>query len=244
MEVAGKLLSKRGNVVTIELSEPEKLVELDKFGSSVVSLLFTDGRSVSPKQRNFAYALIGDIAKAEIGGKYAGEPELIKRAFYFAMDKFYGVENFSLSKSKGNMSDANSFIDMLLDFCFKHDVTLSYRPLEWLDDPYIAKFEYACMMKKMCVICGKPAELAHIDTVGFTNSRKQMDHVGLRAMALCREHHTQQHNWGDQKFLGNYHLQGIRITENIEKLYPSSTGYSAEKRDERHEKNKRSKHGR
>ncbi|WP_338379982.1 putative HNHc nuclease [Fructobacillus cardui] len=171
-------------MVTIELDSPESLYQLDKAQDSVITLGVQDGRSVSPKQRKFAYALIGDISKAEIGGKWAGEPELIKRAFYFAMDMFYGVENFSLSKSKGNMSDANVFIDMLLDFCFKHNVPLSYRPLEWLDDPYIAKFEYACMMKKMCVICGKPAELAHIDNVKFTNSRKSMNHVGLRAMAF------------------------------------------------------------
>lgn len=69
MEIAGKLLSRRGSVVTIELNDPESLYQLDKVQDSAITLNIQDGRSVSPKQRNFAYALIGDIAKAEIGGK-------------------------------------------------------------------------------------------------------------------------------------------------------------------------------
>ncbi len=220
MELPGKLLSRRGSVVTIELEIPEKLYELDKVQDSVITLNIQDGRSVSPKQRNFAFALIGDIAKAEIGGKWAGEPELIKRAFYFAMDKFYGVEDFSLSNGRGNMSDANTFINMLLEFCLQHNVPLSKRPLDNLDDPAIARYEYACLMNKRCVICGLKADHHHItgSKVGIGNDRTKINHRGRRLIALCREHHDLFHH-EEKERMAKYHLQGVPVDEKIAKIY-------------------------
>ncbi|GAP05106.1 putative HNHc nuclease [Fructobacillus tropaeoli] len=220
MEITGKLLSRRGNVVTIELAEPEKLVELDKFGSSVVSLLFTDGRSVSPKQRKFARAIMRDIANAAIGGSDADYEQRIYDRFKSDMSTYYGIEDFSMSDSKGNMSDTNVLINMLLEFCLMHNVPLSRRPLDHLDDPAIARYEYACLINKRCVICGIKADHHHItgSKVGMGNDRTKINHRGRRLIALCRQHHDLFHH-EEKERMAEYHLQGVPVDEKIAQIY-------------------------
>lgn len=220
MEFAGKLLSRRGSVVTIELESPEKLYELDKVQDSVITLCVQDGRSVSPKQRKFAWSIIQDIATASIGGSEADFEQRIYGYFKSEMAKYYGIEDFSMSDATGNMSDTNLLINMLLEFCLQHNIALRYRPLDHLDDPAIARYEYACLMNKRCVICGLKADHHHItgSKVGMGNDRTKINHRGRRLIALCRQHHDLFHH-EEKERMAEYHLQGVPVDEKIAKIY-------------------------
>lgn len=220
MEFAGKLLSRRGSVVTIELESPEKLYELDKVQDSVITLCVQDGRSVSPKQRKFAWSIIQDIATASIGGSEADYEQRIYGYFKSEMAKYYGIEDFSMSDATGNMSDTNLLINMLLEFCLQHNIALRYRPLDNLDDPAIARYEYACLMNKRCVICGLKADHHHItgSKVGIGNDRTKINHRGRRLIALCRQHHDLFHH-EEKERMAEYHLQGVPVDEKIAQIY-------------------------
>ncbi|QHJ83655.1 MAG: hypothetical protein [Caudoviricetes sp.] len=220
MEFAGKLLSRRGNVVTIELDSPESLYQLDKVQDSVITLGIHDGRSVSPRQRKFAWSIMQDIATAAIGGSEADFEQRIYGYFKSEMAKYYGIENFSMSDATGNMSDTNLLINMLLEFCLQHNIALRYRPLDHLDDPAIARYEYACLMNKRCVICGLKADHHHItgSKVGMGNDRTKINHRGRRLIALCRQHHDLFH-YEEKERMAEYHLQGVPVDEKIAQIY-------------------------
>ncbi|MGQ2283463.1 putative HNHc nuclease [Leuconostoc pseudomesenteroides] len=154
-----------------------------------------------------------------MGGYWIETPETVKQHFY-AMYEYYNsldFGEFSLSDAKGNKTDTNQFINMLLDYAAIHDISLSVKPLNELEPQEIARWEYRCLLDKRCVICGKShADLAHVDSVGANGgSRQKINHLGLRAMSLCREHHQEQHKIGIQSFMNKYHLNGIKIDEKI-----------------------------
>ena len=220
MELPGKLLSRRGSVVTIELESQEKLYELDKVQDSVITLNIQDGRSVSPRQRKFAWAIMRDIANFAIGGSDADYEQKIYGYFKSEMSIHYGIEDFSMSDATGNMSDTNLLINTLLEFCLYHNVPLSYRPLDNLDDPAIARYEYACLMNKRCVICGLKADHHHItgSKVGMGNDRSKINHRGRRLIALCREHHNLFHH-EEKERMAEYQLQGVPVNEEIARVY-------------------------
>ncbi|MDF7636946.1 putative HNHc nuclease [Leuconostocaceae bacterium ESL0958] len=225
MEIAGKLLNRRGAVVTIELDDLEKLNELEKFGSSVVSLIFCDSRSVTVKQRNFAFAIMNDIAKADIGGQWAGNEDATYEHFKFLYRCLFDDEQLSLSARSGNRESANRFIDLLLRFCLANNVSLSRKPLSELDSDFVEAFEYSCLISKKCVICGLRADLHHLtgSKVGMGNNRNHINHLGRRVMALCRKHHDQFHH-EEEQFMADNHLSGVLVDEKIARIYKLHTG--------------------
>src|SRR5690625_6733144 len=56
--------------------------------------------------------------------------------------------------------------------------------------------------------CGKPkSDLAHKQAIGRGRNRNKMDHYGHEVLALCRNHHTEQHQIGINSFNRKYHLE-------------------------------------
>lgn len=65
----------------------------------------------------------------------------------------------------------------------------------------------------MCAICGKAhADIHHWDAVG-TETRVLVDHREHRFMALCRKHHAEFHQIGEQAFINKYYVQPIKLDE-------------------------------
>ncbi|MCT4412838.1 putative HNHc nuclease [Leuconostoc pseudomesenteroides] len=209
-------------LITLQLSTDD-IHTLEKYHASgqqqVVSLIASDENGVSAQQRKFAFALLHDIWLSQKGGYWVQEVETLRRHFYAAYEYYNGLDfgDFSLSNGKGTKTDTNQFINMLLDYAAIHDISLSVKPLNELETQEIARWEYRCLLDKRCVICGKShADLAHTDSVGaHGGNRQKINHVGLRAMSLCREHHQEQHKIGIQSFMNKYHLTGIKIDEKI-----------------------------
>ena len=105
------------------------------------------------------------------------------------------------------------FIEFLINFCLENSVPTS-RPLhEYADD--IEKYVYASLLHKRCIICGRKADLHHVDQVGMGYNRNTKPQIGALVMPLCREHHGECHNIGQKAFNEKYHLQGIPADEKI-----------------------------
>ncbi|MFT8910855.1 putative HNHc nuclease [Leuconostoc pseudomesenteroides] len=208
-------------LITLQLSTDD-IHTLEKYHASgqqqVVSLIASDENGVSAQQRKFAFALLHDIWWSQVGGYWIETPETVKQHFY-AMYEYYNsldFGEFSLSAAKGTKTDTNQFINMLLDYAAIHDISLSVKPLNELEPQEIACWEYRCLMEKMCVVCGKkPSDLHHLDTVGSGVNRQHTNHLGHRAVQLCREHHNLAHSLGIETFMQRFKINGIKIDEKI-----------------------------
>ena len=176
---------------------------------------FIDSRPLSEKQRKMCYALIHAIA--DWSGSSTQE---IKEAFKleFWADKVDTLADKIFSLSNAPMSLVAEFQRFLITFVIENNVPVKRPLLEFVDD--ISHYAYMCLIHKKCAICGKKAELHHIDSVGMGNDRTEIQHEGREALSLCREHHTEIHQVGKQEFFEKYHLNGgIKIDKTILKIY-------------------------
>lgn len=178
--------------------------ELTKKIIGTVEIRLTDGRTISPEQRKKIFALVRDIAIWN-----GDNPETIRQLLTLDFVMKNGLEDlFSLSDV--DMTTAREFITYLIDFCFKWDVPTKDTLLNCTDD--IGKYLYSCLEHRKCAICNKRAEIHHVDHIGMGRDREQIVHVGLNAVALCREHHDMAHR--DEKGLfKHYFIYGIRLDE-------------------------------
>ena len=113
------------------------------------------------------------------------------------------------------MTTTREFIDFLLDTCLEMDIPLSKPASELTDD--IQHYVYSCTVHRKCAVCGKHADIHHCkgSVIGIGRNRKEVIHVGLELMPLCREHHTECHSIGQDIFNEKYHLEGVIADENL-----------------------------
>ena len=78
-------------------------------------------------------------------------------------------------------------------------------------------------LKRICVVCGRRADLHHLDKIGMGNNRNNIDHVGLRVLPLCREHHNEIHMTGDDKFINKYILTPIVVDKKLDYFIKKGT---------------------
>ena len=71
-------------------------------------------------------------------------------------------------------------------------------------------------LKRVCVVCGKKADIHHVDRVGMGNNRKKISHIGMRVLPLCRLHHQECHNTGDEKFINKYILTTVKVDKKMD----------------------------
>ena len=175
--------------------------ELIKKNIKSVELRLDDGRTISVEQRRKVFAILRDISL------WCGhEPEYLRYYFEWEFCSKYGYDWFSLSDV--DMTTAREFITYLIEFCFYHSVPTRDTLLNQTDD--IGKYLYLCLEHRKCAICNKPAEVHHVDRIGMGRDREQIVHVGLRAIALCREHHDEAHLREKELFKENY-IYGIKL---------------------------------
>lgn len=207
-----------GGVATIKATLPNLYHALDrKYGE--VEIILPDGRRISPEQRRKCYALLSEIAEW-IDGKQT--PETVEDAkqvmkWDFILKRMESQERQLFSLSSCDMSTAREFITYLIEFIVKNDIPTKVPLIEQCED--ISKYVYACLMNKRCCICGKPADLHHVQSVGSQGYRDKINHIGLEALPLCRIHHTELHKKGNKYFIETYHLQPVKIDKKIAKLY-------------------------
>lgn len=187
--------------------------------SDEVIVLWSDRRMISPEQRRKAWALVGEISAA-YGYLSASDKKQInvdlKRKFlmeYVDQLTADAIKAFSLSDI--DMSTARLYIDFLIQFILEHGIA-TQEPLYRLADD-IGAYVYGCMLNRRCAVCGKHADIHHVDRIGMGGNRDKMSHIGMRALPLCRMHHREAHDHGDETLMDKYHLQPIVIDEKIAK---------------------------
>lgn len=208
---------KAGNEILFRFRDEESanqfLSTFQLLKQTLVEIQVRDDREISAQQRKFIYALFRDISKWN-----GDDPEDIKKWFKFSYEYKKDLDEFSLRNVEKSV--AAGLITFTLDFVAEHNVPLSFKPIDALEPEDVSHFEYACLMNKCCVICGKkPSDLHHLDTIGQGVDRRKTNHLKHRAVQLCRIHHNEAHTLGIETFLSKYHINGIKIDERIAKVH-------------------------
>ncbi len=177
---------------------------------------FKDGRCLSIQQRRKIYALIGCIADWTGYTPMEAMKELLKLRF---MEEGSRLEPKVFSLSNVDMSTARDFISWLIEFCLIYGIPC--REPFWKLCEDVPKYVYACLMNKRCVVCGQKAELHHYDAVGMGRNRKEICHIGMRSLPLCRIHHMEIHSCKDGKegFCRRYIIEPAKIDKAIARKY-------------------------
>lgn len=174
-----------------------------------------DSRPLSDKQRRMCYALIKAIADWS-GSSSEDVKQAFKMEFWAEQIDTLADKIFSLSNAP--MSLVAEFQRFLVKFIIENDVPLNFPLIGYVDD--IAHYTYMCVIHRKCAVCGRRAELHHVDAVGMGNDRGDVQHLGREVISLCRAHHTEMHTLGKQDFCGKYHLDGgVTADRTILKIY-------------------------
>lgn len=174
-----------------------------------------DSRPLSDEQRRMCYALIRAISDWS-GTDDQSIKDLFKLRFLTENVQELGEEIFSLSNAP--MSLVAAFQRFLVKFIIENDVPVKRPLIDYVDD--IQDYTYNCLIHKKCCVCGKHAELHHIDRVGLGRNRDEIIHEGMEAISLCRLHHDEIHTVGTDEFMNKYHLQGgIELDKTLCKIY-------------------------
>ena len=200
-------------VITAGLPSIDRAI-LRKYDVALVGL--PDGRRISPDQRKKAHALIGEIAE------WVGDwPESMKKIMKmeFVVNRLEGLEKQMFSLSDCDVTTAKDFITFLVDFMVEHGVPTRIPLYEQCED--IGRYVYACAINKRCAVCGRKADIHHLSgsRLGHGgNNWREKDQDGAFIIPLCREHHEICHN-GEREFLERFHLQGIEMTKELQKMF-------------------------
>lgn len=209
---------KEGGEAIIHVTLPNLNHALDRLYDKV-EIILPDGRRISPEQRRHCYILISEIAEFIEGYRTAETIEDTKQMLKleFMVRRMEDIERRMFSLSDTSMTVAREFITFLIDFIIRHDIPTKVSLLEHCED--VSRYVYSCLVNKKCCICGKPADLHHVQSVGSQGYRDKINHIGLEALPLCREHHTESHTKGQVEFMKQYHLEPIKIDKKIAKIY-------------------------
>lgn len=202
-------------ILKIKIDEPLNVERLktyyaDDLGHVTGEFVLSDPRMFSPRQRYLYRALLNDIYKhfgedTEITHEYFKEEYFVK----------YGEPISTKDLSETSVEQMNQLIELVIDFMFSFDVPFK-KGFELLprDEQY---FYYLCLKHRKCVICGKHADVCHVDVVGSGRDRRSIDHSKMRFYAGCRVHHQMEHTMGINKFLEHFKIIPIKLSDETRK---------------------------
>ena len=213
MQIFGNIRKLFSHYLIIDLNDvdpPDRRL-IEENANQLVEVRFDDGRHITRDQRRKIYAMLGEIDRW--CGNYI--PDLTKSQMkrMYAVDKGL-YEDFSLSDCSITM--ASRFIEYLLAFCFANDVPFASKTVDVIREQY--GWDLQCLKYHRCMICGRHADIAHVHAVGIGRNRNKISHVGNNVMALCREHHQEQHRSGIATFMQQEQLKGVRVTQEIAEM--------------------------
>lgn len=178
-----------------------------------VDFEIADTRKARAAQRRLFFALIGDICDHLV------DPleDFLKERFYTQWESKHAGRTISLADdTKSSVSDANDLLDIVIDFMFEMNIEFKegYKLLT-KDESF---FLYQCCRHRQCLVCGKHADIHHIDVLGSGLNRNKVDHTKRHVMPLCRVHHNQIERIGAKKFSELYHIPVAGIKLDVETL--------------------------
>lgn len=199
--------------LTIELDEElniERLKTLynDDLSSVTGELVLPDPRRFTSKQRALYRALLNDIYIATGQGT-----DLLHDFFKEYYKAEYNKSISTRNDSKTTVSEMNDLINLVLEFMFEYNIsfTKGYELLTKTESYFL----YACCKYRKCVVCGKRADIHHVDAVGMGNNRQKVDNSWREFMAVCRTHHVEVETIGNQAFFSKYKVKGIKLDDKL-----------------------------
>lgn len=207
MQALGKLVSVKGNEVTLSLDEQVNINQLSRWtaGKPIgVQVEFDDGRKRTLDQLRKAWALIRDVAN------WSGfEPEEAEQEMKVEYVIRTGHDWFS--QSECSVDTEREFITTIIDFCFENDVPFKTKTWDMIGNDYHSVYE--ATIHRRCVVCGKPhADIDHVShTVGMGRNRHKVDQTQFLFWSLCREHHQKRHAMGIKSFCQLYQLKPVKL---------------------------------
>lgn len=182
-----------------------------------VEIILWDGRRISPEQRRKCYALLGEIAEYTDGIRTAETVDEQKRLLKmeFMLRRMEATERRMFSLSDCDMSTAREFITYLIDFIIANDIPTRVPLIDNCDD--IAAYMYACTYHRKCAVCGRAADIHHCEgsRIGVGVDRAKAHQLGREVLPLCRVHHTELHAMPESEFIAKYHLQKVKLDEQL-----------------------------
>ncbi len=174
-----------------------------------VEIKVIDTRRISEQQRKFIFALCRDIEY------YTGDDAEYCRLIMQQLNaNLRGIEIESLSNC--SVTYANGLIDTIINHCIEQEIPLSGDAILKNNYHFTSHQVYMMCLKRICVVCGRRADIHHVDHVGMGNNRNKMSHIGKRVMPLCREHHAEIHNIGEEKYIEMNCLTPIIVDEKMD----------------------------
>ena len=198
--------------VVIQTTRPP----LDNLSDDVM-VIWQDNRHITPEQRRKAWALMTEIAAFQGQDK---EDTYAEQRSAFTLKHLETLQDGLFHLSTATVTTARAFITMLVEIIIEYGIPTK-EPLYGLCDD-LQRYVYACAMNKKCAVCGKKAELHHVDRVGMGRNRREIDHIGMRYLPLCggiNGHHEEDHIIGEKAFQEKYHLEPGIVDERIAKKY-------------------------
>ncbi|MCI2878845.1 putative HNHc nuclease [Staphylococcus hominis] len=187
----------------VELDNKTSLL-LDNGFDVEVDVIPVDPFRITNKQRRLIFALCNDIEA------HTGQPRDYMRQMFQDYVKFlYGYEQ-RISLADCTRTIAKQIIDVMFEWIFTNGIPLNYKTSEMMKED--KNYLYWATVTRHCVICGKPnSDLSHLEAVGRGMNRNKMNHYDKHVLALCRKHHTTQHQMGIESFNKYYQLQNSWI---------------------------------
>ncbi|MCP9313835.1 putative HNHc nuclease [Liquorilactobacillus satsumensis] len=203
-----------GHDLVIRLDEKPNVERLKTMYSGDLSKVYAkvdlvDPRKARPKQRALFFALLNDI------WDWTGYPQSDMKSYFYNeyQRKTYGLSISLKDESDTTVSEANLLINIVLEFMFDWNVPFKqgYELLPKEESYYM----YLCCKYRKCAICGKHADIHHVETIGMGGNRTHVDHTKRHVMALCRQHHREIEQIGSKEFSSKYHVpvNGILLDE-------------------------------
>lgn len=182
--------------------------------SDEVTVCWQDARARSNDQIRKAWALMTEIAAFQGEDK---EDVYREQKVAFSAKNLDELQGVLFGLSTATVSTASAFISMLVEIIIEYGIPTREPLVKLADD--IQKYVYACMLHKKCCVCGKKADLHHVDAIGMGYNRNDKPQIGNRVLPLCREHHMEWHNVGGTEFDNKYHIEPIQLDERLAKVY-------------------------
>lgn len=182
--------------------------------SDEVTVCWQDARARSGEQLRKAWALMTEIAA------YQGEDKedvYREQKVAFSAKNLEELQGVLFGLSTATVSTARAFITMLIEIIIEYGIPTREPLFKLADD--IQKYTYACLIHKKCAICGRKADLHHVDAVGMGYNRLEKPQIRARVLPLCREHHMEWHNVGGTEFESRYHIEPVQLDERLAKAY-------------------------
>lgn len=196
----------------VELGNKETLL-LDNGLEVEVDVQVVDPFKITGKQRRKIFALCNDIED------YTGQPRDYMRYLFQDFVTFYYGYDKRVSLSNCTREQAGQVIDAIIEWVFKNRIPIKYKTSDLMKDNKV--FLYWATVTRHCVICGSEhADLAHYEAVGRGMNRNKINHYDKHVLALCRQHHNEQHAIGVKSFDDKYHLHNswIKVDERLNKM--------------------------